>query len=271
MGWWGKVIGSAFGFMLGGPLGALIGVAVGHKFDKGLGRVGQDTGTGPSLDQRERIQTAFFTATFAVMGHLAKADGRVSPDEIQVASAAMDRMGLDTDHRRVAQRLFGEGKEPDFPLDDVLDQLRRETRGRRDLLRLFLAIQFQAAFADGEIDPDERRVLRRVGERLGFSRLESEAIEAMARAELHFRQYSQAPGARPEQGVRVEDAYAILGVDPKANDAEVTRAYRRLMSQHHPDKLVSKGLPEEMIRLATERTQEIRAAYERVQEARGTH
>ena len=269
MSWWGKVIGGAFGFMLGGPLGALIGAAVGHKLDQGLGRVADDGRAALDLDQRERTQTAFFTATFAVMGHLAKADGQVSPNEIQVARAAMDRMGLDPEHRRVAQELFREGKASGFPLDDVLEQLRRETRGRRDLLRLFVAIQIQAALADGDIGPAERRVLQRVGQRLGFSRLESEALEAMARAELHFRQYSQAPGAHPEHGVSLEDAYAILGVHPKTDDADVTRAYRRLMSQHHPDKLVSKGLPEEMIRLATEKTQEIKAAYEKVREARG--
>lgn len=270
MGWWGKVFGGAFGFMVGGPIGALIGAAVGHKLDQGMGRLGQSERDATGLDARERVQTAFFTATFAVMGHLAKADGRVSPGEIQAASGIMDRMALDAEHRRVARELFREGKTAGFPLDEVLDQLRRETRGRRDLLRLFLAVQFQAALADGEIGPEERGVLGRVGQRLGFSRLEVEALEAMARAEVHFRQGPGGDARRPHGGPRLEDAYAVLGVDPKADDATVTRAYRRLMSQHHPDKLVSKGLPEEMIRLATEKTQEVKAAYERIREARGS-
>jgi DnaJ like chaperone protein len=272
MGWWGKVFGGAFGFMVGGPIGALLGAAVGHKLDQGMGRLAQGGRDTAGLDARERVQTAFFTATFAVMGHLAKADGRVSPGEIQAAAGIMDRMALDAEHRRVAQELFREGKATDFPLDDVLDQLRRETRGRRDLLRLFLAVQFQAGLADGEIGPEEQRVLGHVGQRLGFSRLEVQALEAMARAELHFRQGPGGDGRQPQgahRGARLEDAYAVLGVDPKADDATVTRSYRRLMSQHHPDKLVSKGLPEEMIRLATEKTQEVKAAYERIREARG--
>ena len=266
MGWWGKLVGGAFGFALGGPLGALLGAALGHGFDRGL----QDTAA-PALEpgDRERVQTAFFAATFAVMGRIAKADGRVSADEIQIAGALMDRMGLDAEHRRVAQALFREGKKPGFPLDDALDQLRRECRGRRDLLRLFLALEVDAALADGEVQPAERAVLRRIGERLGFGRLEAEAVEAMVRAERHFREQIGTPGRRPEAGLALADAYALLGVDPTADDAEVTRAYRRLMSQNHPDKLVSKGLPEEMIRLATEKTQEIKAAYERVRQARG--
>jgi DnaJ like chaperone protein len=270
MGWWGKVFGGAFGFMAGGPIGALIGAVVGHKLDQGMARLGRADRAPAGLDARERVQTAFFTATFAVMGHLAKADGRVSPGEIQAAAGLMDRMALDAEHRRVAQDLFREGKAPGFPLDEVLDQLRLETRGRRDLLRLFVAIQIQAAQADGEIGPEERRVLARIGQRLGFSRLEVEALEAMARAEAHFRQRSGAGARPPQHGPSLEDAYAVLGVAPEADDATVTRAYRRLMSQHHPDKLVSKGLPEEMIRLATEKTQEVKAAYERIREARGT-
>jgi DnaJ like chaperone protein len=268
MGWWGKVIGGTFGFMLGGPLGALIGAAVGHKFDAGLERQSEEAG-GADLDQRERAQTAFFTATFAVMGHMAKADGRVSANEIEIATLAMDRMGLGPEHRRVARELFRDGRDPGFALDEALDQLRQECRGRRDLLRLFVEIQLQAALADGEIHAGERRVLARIGARLGLAGLELEALEAMARAERHFRHQRGAPGTPAERGPSLRDAYAMLNVDPSADDATVKRAYRRLMSQHHPDKLVSKGLPEEMIRVATERTQEIKAAYERIQEARG--
>jgi len=266
VGWWGKVIGGTFGFMLGGPIGALIGAAVGHRFDAGRAR-SQREAPAEGLDARERAQTAFFTATFAVMGYLAKADGRVSADEIRVASLAMDRMGLGAEHRRVARDLFREGKNPAFALDEVLDQLRRECRGRRDLLRLFLEIQMQAALADGDMHAVEREALARVAARLGLSTIELQALEAMARAQYHFRAQYEAPRARP--GPSLEDAYAILNVDPGADDAAVTRAYRRLMSQHHPDKLVSKGLPEEMIRVATEKTQEIKAAYEGIRAARG--
>ncbi len=252
MGWWGKLLGGAFGFMVGGPIGALIGAALGHGIDRGAE---QHAGPGAEglFSRQERAQAVFFTATFSVMGHLAKADGRVTRDEIEVARAVMDRLGLDARHRELAQHLFREGKDPDFPLDAVLEQLRRECRYSANLLRVFLEIQLHAAWADGAVHPAERAVLERICERLGFSAAELARLEAMVRG---------AP-ARPEE-MPLERAYELLGLEPGASAAEVKRAYRRQMSRHHPDKLVSRGLPEEMIAVATERTQQIRAAYERI-------
>ena len=264
MPWWGKVFGGAFGFMLGGPLGALIGAVLGHNFDAGLKKTDR-LGYEGDLSERERVQTVFFTAAFSVMGRLAKVDGRVTEDEIQVANAVMDQMGLGPEQRRMAQRLFNEGKAPDFPLDDVLDQLRRECRRRHSLLRLFLEVQFQAAYADGAIHAEERRLLHHIAMTLGFDEREFDVIEGRVRAEQHFRRGPD----RNIRGLSLQDAYAVLGVRPDADADAVKKAYRRLMSQNHPDKLVAKGLPEEMLKVATEKTQEIKAAYERIREAKG--
>lgn len=264
MNWWGKLAGGAFGFMLGGPLGALLGVVLGHNFDRGL-RTLPDTET-PA--DRERVQTAFFTATFAVMGHLAKADGRVSEQEIRMAEAVMSEMSLSPEMRRAAIGLFNQGKSAGFDLDAVLTQFRRECHGRGTLLGMFIEIQLQAAYADGSLDPAEDRLLAHVCARLGVSEHEYRRLERMIRAERGFA--GDAGGRRPRPaGPTLEEAYAVLGVDPGASDAELKRAYRRLLSQHHPDKLVSRGLPEEMMKVATQKTHEIRQAYERVREARG--
>ena len=146
MAWWGELIGGTVGFMLGGPLGALLGSSVGHQFDAR----GRQKGSGKFLPgNQERTQAAFFTATFSVMGHLAKADGRVSAQEIQAASAVMSQMQLTPSQREAAIDLFEQGKEPDFPLDDILKQFRTECHRRMTLLRMFLEIQVQAALADG--------------------------------------------------------------------------------------------------------------------------
>lgn len=260
MSWLGKVIGGAFGFMFGGPLGAVLGAALGHQFDKGLRGIGHD-GTAPG--DTERVQLAFFTATFSVMGHLAKADGQVTRDEIALAEAVMARMELAPQLRTAAVRLFDQGKQAGFPLDEVLDQFRREAHRRRNLLRMFLEIQLQAALADGNLHRAERQVLERICDRLGLARAELAALEAMFRAERHHQH------TRPTQRPVLADAYAILGIDAQTPEAEIKRAYRRLLSQHHPDKLVAKGLPEEMMKLATQKTHEIRQAYEAVRAARG--
>lgn len=268
MGWWGKLFGGAFGFMLGGPLGAVLGAALGHSFDKGMAALPDEERFG--VGDRERVQTAFFTATFSVMGHVAKADGHVSPDEISLAKGLMAEMDLTPDMRQTAIRLFREGKAPDFPLDEVLDQFRSECHRRQTLLQMFLEIQLQAAYADGHLDAAEKQLLLRICDRIGFSRLVFSRLERMIRAERH---YAGAAGReRPEPAAKpsLNDAYAMLNVSSQASDAEVKKAYRRLMSQHHPDKLVSKGLPEEMMKVAAHKTHEIRQAYEQVKQARGS-
>jgi len=265
MAWWGKALGGAFGFMMGGPLGALIGIAFGHNFDKGLGSVMSDAGFKPG--QQERVQAAFFTATFSVMGHIAKADGRVSQAEIKMAEAVMSNMGLTADVRDSAKRLFNEGKSDDFPLDDVLDQFKKEVHRRSTLIQMFLEIQLQAAYADGELDQTEEKVLIHICRRLGVPLEQLSRLEEMLKA--GFGQGSYQSSARPQRSTSLEDAYAILGMDKSAGDAEVKKAYRRLMSQHHPDKLVAKGLPEQMIKDATEKTQQIKEAYEQIKESRG--
>ncbi len=272
MNWWGKLVGGAFGFILGGPLGALLGVALGHNFDKGLKQLPHDQRF--ETGDRERVQTAFFTATFAVMGRVAKADGHVSTEEIRMAEAVMREMSLDAAMRRTAIELFNQGKAPAFDLDAVLDQFRRECHGRRTLLGMFIEIQLQAAYADGRLDQAEDRLLRQICARLGISDLEYRRLERMVRAEHGFaggRERSERGGAGPSTGrPTLKQAYAVLGVAADASDAEVKRAYRRLLSQHHPDKLVSKGLPEEMMKVAAQKTHEIRQAYERIREARGS-
>ncbi|NNE38075.1 MAG: co-chaperone DjlA [Gammaproteobacteria bacterium] len=255
MSWWGKVIGGTFGFMMGGPIGALLGAAFGHNFDRGLdGFAGQK---GEFQNKQFRIQTAFFTATFSVMGHVCKADGQVTRDEISVANQVMGHMELNPEQKKAAKALFNEGKKSGFPLDDILLQLRSEIGHRLTLKRMFMEIQCLAALADGKVHPHEKKLLLHVCDVIGFSRYELDAVLAATRSS--FQQPSTFTPA---------DAYKILGISSRASDADVKKAYRRLMSQHHPDKLVSKGLPEEMVKVATEKTHEIRKAYETIKQHR---
>lgn len=273
MSWLGKVFGGAFGFLMGGPLGAILGAALGHRFDVGMEELehGEQADFRPGT--RQRIQMAFFTATFSVMGHVAKADGRVTEEEIGLARAIMAEMDLNEDLQRAAVRLFNEGKDPAFPLDAALDQFRRECFRRTTLIRMFIEIELRAAYADGVLYPVEEQVLLHICGRLGVSRFEFEGIKAILQAQQRFtsRDYNRQRqrGEESWRQPRLEDAYAALGVKPSADESEIKRAYRCLMSQNHPDKLVAKGLPEEMMKLATEKTQKIRKAYDAIRKARG--
>lgn len=263
MAWWGKVVGGAFGALLGGPLGAALGAALGHQFDKGLAS-DFDALPGAGRGDRERIQTAFFTATFATMGHVAKADGRVTEAEIRHAKEVMSRLGLPEAARELAIDLFNQGKLPGYDLSAALTQLKRECGHRRNLLRLFLEIQIAGAFADRQLHGAEVGILRQIAGTLGFD-AELESLLALHQAGGSFGDDT----AAIPNGRRLDNAYAVLGLTEDAEDAEVKRAYKRLMAQHHPDKLVSQGLPEEMMQAATEKTQEIKAAYDTVRAARG--
>ena len=263
MSWWGKLVGGAFGFMLGGPLGAILGAALGHNFDKGINGLPDDGVMDPG--EQQRVQMAFFTATFSVMGAVSKADGRVTSEEIRLAETVMREMDLDAEMKKTAKRLFSEGKEAGFPLDDVLEQFRYECHRRNTLLQMFVEIQLQAAYADGKLDPAEQSLLKHICGKLGIPEFVYRQLEQRIRAERH---HGSAAGPAPA-AMTLKDAYAILGVNNQTDDREVKKAYRRLMSQHHPDKLVAKGLPEEMMKIASQKTHEIKMAYEKIKQHRG--
>ncbi len=131
--WWGLLLGGAFGYLLGGPIGALLGAAMGRGFGRSPSSIG------PEESGSERTQLAFFAAVFGVMGDVAKADGRVTPEEIGLANQVMDQLGLDARQCAAARALFDEGKRPEFPLDAVLDQLRSECGRATNLIRMMRA------------------------------------------------------------------------------------------------------------------------------------
>jgi DnaJ like chaperone protein len=219
-------------------------------------------------------QTLFFRTTFQVMGHLTKSKGRVTEADIQIASLFMDRLQLHGEARTAAQQAFREGKQSQFPLRETLQQLRSICFGRFDLIRMFLEIQIQAAFADGSLHPNERQVLYVIAEELGISHAQFDQFLSMMEGGRQFgggRQggYSQGGYQQAQRGPTLEDACKVLGVSSGDDAAAIKRAYRKLMSEHHPDKLVAKGLPPEMMEMAKQKAQEIQAAYDLIKREKG--
>ena len=254
---WGKVVGGTFGFMLGGPLGALMGVSLGNYFDGGLNAQSSRFGLGAT----ERVQSAFFTTTFALMGYVAKSDGKVTRDEIEVAERVMSQMRLTMQQREVAVKLFNEGKRKDFPLEEILTQFRRESVRRSSLVQMLLEIVAATALADGTLHSQERKTLELIASKLGVSRARLDAVLARVSGQAGFETADKSRS-------KLAAACALLAIESTASMDEVKRAYRRQMSQHHPDKLVAKGLPEEMIDIATRKTQDIKSAYDLIRKTR---
>lgn len=239
------------GLITGGLRGLIIGAALGFA----IGFVAQHV----LRSRLTAIQAQFHESTFAVMGALCKADGVVTRDEIQIAEAMFERLQLTAEQRQSARAAFTRGKAPGFDLDAEVARMAAAARGYRPILSVFLQVLCAAVAADGDVHPAEHQMLVRVARQLGLTEADVAQLEALLRT-----------GARgPSPQKKLDDAYAALGLPPSATDAEVKRAYRRLMSQNHPDKLAGKGLPDSMREMAEERTREISIAYAAIKEARG--
>ena len=247
----GAVLGLLFGGRNGLLLGALFGYVIGWILRAKLA-------SGVRL-----MQAQFLRSTFAIMGAICKADGVVTRDEIAVVNATFDRLHLSADQRETAKSDFNRGKATDFDLDAEADKLARIQFGRAPLFQLFLQIQCMAVAADGVVDPAEHAMLVRVAGRLGLAERDVAQLEALLRAASSGRSPAGANSV-----AALNDAYTALGLSPDADVADIKRAYRRLMSQNHPDKLAAKGLPESMREIAEERTREINVAYELIKGSR---
>jgi len=271
MKWAGKVVGAALGLATGlGPVGAAIGLIIGHAYDE---RMAADD-DGPAGDPAA-VRAVFFRNAFRVMGYVAKSDGRVSEREIAAAREIFRQFRLDEAQTRQAIDLFTQGKSAGFDLDAALAELREACGRRHDLLRVFVEVQLRAALLGNDMAGGTRVLLGRIAQRLGISGLEFAHLEALLRLQGYgARPAGPGPGwgggaPPPQREESLAEAYEVLEVSPKATDAEVKRAYRRQMSQNHPDKLVSRGLPESMMEVAKQKTQTIQRAYERIRVARG--
>ena len=265
MKWTGKVVGATLGLLTLGPFGAALGVFLGHQFDEQFGRPEED----PRLQggaTLAAIGESFFRSTFRVMGHLAKADGRVSEREIAAARAVMSDLRLNPAQVRVAVDYFTSGKNPQFNLSAELASLARTCEGRPQLARVFLEIQVRAALGGNNMEGPVRELLRRIATHLDVSMLEFAHIESV----LRIRGGSFRPAQSRVNGAeQLDQAYRVLETSPAAANEDVVKAYRRQLSKHHPDKLKANGLPESMIEHAKQRTQQIIEAYEIIKERRG--
>jgi len=244
----GAISGGFAGFLIGGAIGYLAGFALKRSVIGGL----------------RMAQSRLVDSTFSVMGALCKADSVVTRDEIQAVEQVFRMFNLHGAQKQKAKDAFNRGKEPDFDLDAAVDSFASLSRGRGPLLQLFLQVQCMAIAADGEVHPAEHKMLVRIATRLGLTEADVLQLEALLRSATGR---GSTPGGVPTQN-RLEDAYAALGLTADATPAQIKRAYRKLMSENHPDKLASRGLPESMRQVAEERSREINSAYDLIKAAR---
>jgi DnaJ like chaperone protein len=269
MSWRGAFFGGVIGLLATRNVwAAVIGALIGHLIEQSAGfGTASDAWRSPHGPATGSISISdeFFRTTFELMGHVAKSDGRVTEAEIDAARALMHELKLAPREISIAIACFRAGKSTAYDVELGVERLREACGQRYDLLRAFMELQLRAALAGNGISPPARAILTRVAERLGMSGLEFAYMESSLRA----RQRTHGAGRRSAGAGSLAECYAELEVDANISDQEVTKAYRRQMSRHHPDKLVANGLPESMAQMAKEKTQRIQEAYEGIRAARG--
>ena len=250
------IVGAFIGLLSGGIGGLLLGGLIGYAISAALRLT--------VIGGLRVAQSQLLDSVFAVMGAVCKADNVVTRDEIAAVEQIFKMLNVHGEQREQAKAAFTRGKQAGFDLDAAVDRFVQLSRGRQPLLQLFLQLQMMAITADGRVDPAEHAMLVRIARRMGLSEADVSQLEALLRAGAHR---PSGPGTKPAPD-KLADAYAALGVSPDDDAATIKRAYRKLISQNHPDKLASRGLPESMRGVAEERSREINSAYDLIKAAR---
>ena len=244
MGIWGKILGGAAGFAIGGPLGALVGAVAGHAFDRMRAEGDEDDADAPDLAK----QTAFAIAVIVLSAKMAIADGTVTRDEVD---AFKEVFHIPPDEIDNVGRLFNQARKDSHGFEPYARQVGRMFRNNPAVLEELLGGLFHIARADGVAHPNEVRFLEEVSNIFGFERTTFERIRA-----AHL-------------GAEKADPYAVLGIPHDATDAEIRSTWRKLIREHHPDTLIAQGMPQDFIDVATEEMAAINAAYDTISKQRG--
>lgn len=259
----GLLVGSFISFKLsGGLIGQL----------SGFGNVGGITGI-----KTER-QAIFFKTAFTLMGKIAKADGRVSEQEIAHVEQFMTQLNMSASHRKQAINHFKTGSQANFNIDSLLHEFNAATVTSPNLKQMLMIYLLRVAVADGKLHQNETSLMHDIARQLGYSEQQFVQLMAMIQGQDQFAGGAYHQGAHRGGGnysssytsvSAIDSAYQALGVSKENTDAEIKKAYRRLVREYHPDKLMGQGLPEAMIKEATERSQEIQTAYDLIKKMRG--
>lgn len=256
---------SVFGFVLGLILGPFI-----YRFLNQKAPI-------RNKEVDEKREALFLEVLFESFGAVCKAKGRITESDIQFITEKMRQRNFSAARRELAQSAFNRGKEADYPLTQRIDLLYSQFRTQQNVLSFFCEQIISTAMHDGDLTQNELNVILIITDHLRLSRQRVlNYIELMRAQNQHSYRYShssyqqhsyqnnsyQQNYSRATQQNELEKAYQTLGVKPTDDPQTIKRAYRKLMNEYHPDKLMSKGLPKEMLESAKKRAQEIQASYD---------
>jgi len=252
-------------------IGLLVGGFISFKLSGGL--IGQLSGfgnVGGITGIKTGRQAIFFKTAFTLMGKIAKADGRVSEQEIAHVEQFMRQLNMSESHRKQAISHFKTGSQSSFDIDPLIQEFNAATTTSPNLKQMLMIYLVRVAVADGKLHQNETSLMHNIAQQLGYSEQAFAQLMAMIQGQDQFAGggYHQGGASYNTSASAISAAYQALGVTKKNTDAEIKKAYRRLVREYHPDKLMGQGLPEAMIKEATERSQEIQTAYDLIKKTR---
>lgn len=253
-----RILGASVGFFILGILGLFLGYFVGSFIDRF--RAFGSAGMNPF--NAARRQSVFLETVFILMGKLAKADGRVSETEVSHVQQFMQKLGMTSDHRLRAIALFKQGAAADYDIHPRINEFLAVCGPSHNLKQMLLVYLIIMGLSDGQLNSAEEALLKEIAGRLGYSQIAFRQLLDMVMNQAHFA------GGQSTSASALDDAYKALGVSKESTDQEIKHAYRKLMSQYHPDKLMGQGVPEEMIAVATEQAKEVQTAYDLIKKNR---
>lgn len=253
-----RLLGAFVGFFIFGFLGIFLGYFVGSFID----RFNAYGSGGMNPFNATRRQSLFLETTFILMGKLAKSDGRVSETEVSHVELFMQKLGMTHEHRLKAIALFKQGASTNYDIHPQINQFLSVCGASSNLKQMLLVYLIIMGLSDGQLNSVEEALLREIAGHLGYHQVAFDQLIDMVKNQMHFA------GGQTSSPSAQEDAYRALGVSKNSTDQEIKRAYRKLMSQYHPDKLMGQGVPEEMVAMATEQAQEVQTAYDLIKKNR---
>ena len=274
----GKVIGGILGSMLGGPFGAVLGVAIGHTFDhdknkqkdreyqyrQTAGQQGHSFGLG-------QAQMTFFVATFSMLGKMANADGHISDTERRTVQFFMSQdLRLSAQDQDFAMRIFDTAAVSNESFEKFAEQFYQSFYGDTQMIEMMMDILVRVAMADGVLTDQENQFIAKAAMCMRYPAGNVEYLKTKYGYQQRSQQsgYSSSSSARSDAG-SLAAAYSILGCSSSDSDEDIKAKYKKLIKEYHPDVIASKGLPEEFMKFATEKFDQIQKAYEAIKKARG--
>jgi len=233
---WGSLIGGMIGFSLGGPFGMLLGSLIGGKVSRARSSVNFGSFAQP--------QQIFALSLIVLSAKLSKADGQVSKEEL---IAVKEKLRIPDRELDQVGKIFNKAKDESVGYEPYAIQIAQIYKENLNVLEEVINILFYIAEADGNVSNSELKMIENIAQIFGLSQIQFNAIKETRKSSNKL------------------NPYIVLESKPDDNLQSIRKKYLKLSKEHHPDLLMSKGVPEEVIKESKNKMRSINSAWDQIQ------